>query len=380
MPYTYCDANWKDKLTAYNGQSITYDAIGNPLNDGTWNYTWTVGRQLTQMAKDGMTVQYRYDHNGLRVAKIVNGVETKCILNGKQLTHLHRGNDWMHFFYDIQGRPAKVRYNGTIYSYIHNLQGDIVGIIDIDGNVVVEYKYDAWGKLLSTIGSLAGSLGNFNPLRYRGYVYDEETGLYYLRSRYYNAATLRMISSDEFVVIGTEIAPSNLFYYGRNNPGIYVDSDGRREEALVATPQPPDEVKELVARIYDVELPAYGYKSYSEYERYIVVYYDVMEYSRGSEFVFCETEFYFDKKETKLHEFWTGKNRVYYDAAWDAIGEVASPLASVALTIAQALIDERLSFYASRVKVRKRRIKRWFDDGKEMPPEVGRWELEAVGR
>ena len=379
IPYAYGDANWKDKLTAYNGTTITYDAIGNPLNDGTWTYTWSAGRQLTQMVKDGMTIQYRYDHNGLRIAKIENGVETRYVLNGKRLTHLHRGNDWMHFFYDIQGRPAKVCYNGTIYSYIHNLQGDVVGIIDTDGNVVVEYKYDAWGKLLSTTGSLAGTLGNLNPLRYRGYIYDEETGLYYLRSRYYNAATLRMISSDEFVVIGTEIAPSNLFYYGRNNPGIYVDSDGRREEALVATPQPPDEVKGL-ARIYDVELPAYGYKSYSEYERYIVVYYDVMEYSRGSEIIYYETEFYFDKKETKLHEFWTGKNRVYYDAAWDAIGEVASPLASVALTIAQALIDERLSFYASRVKVRKRRIKRWFRKGKEMPPEVGRWELEAVGR
>ena len=115
IPYAYGDANWKDKLTAYNGTTITYDAIGNPLNDGTWNYTWTAGRQLTQMAKDGMTIQYKYDHNGLRIAKVVNGVETKYILNGKQLTHLYRGNDWKHFFYDIQGRPAKVRYNGTIY-------------------------------------------------------------------------------------------------------------------------------------------------------------------------------------------------------------------------------------------------------------------------
>ena len=125
-----------------------------------------------------MTIQYKYDHNGLRVAKIVNGVETRYVLNGKQLTHLHRGNDWMHFFYDAQGRPVKVRYNGTIYSYILNFQGDIVGIIDTDGNVVVEYKYDAWGKALFTTGSLAGTLGNLNPFRYRGYVYDEETRMY----------------------------------------------------------------------------------------------------------------------------------------------------------------------------------------------------------
>ena len=126
------------------------------------------------MAKDGMTIQYKYDHNGLRVAKIVNGVETRYVLNGKQLTHLHRGNDWMHFFYDAQGRPAKVRYNGTIYSYIHNLQGDIAGLLDGSGNVVVEYKYDAWGFLLSRTGSMAADLGKQNPFRYRGYIYDEE--------------------------------------------------------------------------------------------------------------------------------------------------------------------------------------------------------------
>lgn len=196
IPYAYGDANWKDKLTAYNGQSITYDAIGNPLNDGTWTYTWSAGRQLTQMVKDGMTIQYRSDHNGLRIAKIVNGVETRYVLNGKRLTHLHRGNDWMHFFYDIQGRPAKVRYNGTIYSYIHNLQGDVAGIIDTDGNVVVEYKYDAWGKLLSTTGTLKTTLGMLNPFRYRSYIYDEETGLYYLRSRYYRNTINRFISAD----------------------------------------------------------------------------------------------------------------------------------------------------------------------------------------
>lgn len=220
VPYAYGDANWKDKLTAYNGTAITYDAIGNPLNDGTWTYTWTAGRQLAQMSKDGMTVQYKYDHNGLRVAKIVNGVETRYILNAKRPTHLYRGNDWMHFFYDAQGRPAKVRYNGTIYSYIHNLRGDIVGIIDTDGNVVVEYKYDAWGKALSTTGTLAGTLGSLNPFRYRGYIYDEETGLYYLRMRYYGADACRFLSADRK---GTE---KSLYTYCSNSPINFGDWNG----------------------------------------------------------------------------------------------------------------------------------------------------------
>ena len=226
IPYAYGDANWKDKLTAYNGTTITYDAIGNPLNDGTWTYAWSAGRQLTQMVKDGMTIQYKYDHNGLRVAKIVNGVETRYVLNGKQLTHLNRGNDWMHFFYDAQGRPAKVRYNGTIYSYIHNLQGDVVGIIDTDGNVVVEYKYDAWGKALFTTGSLAGTLGNLNPFRYRGYVYDEETRMYWLKSRYYYPELQRFINADAFVSDDLTVKRVNLYEYCFGNPVSYVDYDG----------------------------------------------------------------------------------------------------------------------------------------------------------
>ena len=128
IPYAYGDANWKDKLTAYNGQTITYDAIGNPLNDGTWTYEWSAGRQLKQMSKEGMTIQFKYDHNGLRTSKIVNGVETKYTLHGQKLVHMTVGDDNLHFFYDRQGRPAKVGFNGMIYTYVHNLQGDIVGI------------------------------------------------------------------------------------------------------------------------------------------------------------------------------------------------------------------------------------------------------------
>ena len=77
IPYAYGDSNWKDKLTAYNGKPITYDTIGNPLNDGMWTYTWNAGRQLKRMSKEGTTIEFKYDHNGLRVGTVVNGTETK---------------------------------------------------------------------------------------------------------------------------------------------------------------------------------------------------------------------------------------------------------------------------------------------------------------
>ena len=79
-----------------------------------------------------------------------------------------------------------VTYNGVDYFYVYNLQGDVASLIDTDSTRMVEYVYDAWGNPISKTGTLAATLGTLNPFRYRGYVYDEETGLYYLRSRYYN--------------------------------------------------------------------------------------------------------------------------------------------------------------------------------------------------
>ena len=90
-----------------------------------------------------MIVEFKYNHNVLRVGKVVNGVETKYQLHGKLIMHMTVGEDNLHFFYDAQSRPAKISYNGVIYTYIHNLQGDIVGLLDSAGTLVVEYKYDA---------------------------------------------------------------------------------------------------------------------------------------------------------------------------------------------------------------------------------------------
>lgn len=102
----------------------------------------------------------------------------------------------MHFLYDAQSKIAQVEYNGAIYTYINNFQGDVIGLLDSSGNLVVEYKYDAWGKPLAVEGSLANTLGRGNSFRYREYVYDEETLLYYLRSRYYSHSISRFMVGD----------------------------------------------------------------------------------------------------------------------------------------------------------------------------------------
>lgn len=99
------------------------------------------------------------------------------------------------FSYDAHG-PMYVKYDGSTYQYITNLQGDIIAIANSQGNVVVEYTHDAWGNILSTSGSLKNTLGVYNPLRYRGYVYDTETRLYYLQSRYHDPKIGRFINAD----------------------------------------------------------------------------------------------------------------------------------------------------------------------------------------
>ena len=88
-------------------------------------------------------VEFSYNHDGLRTQKKVTKADgtvevTDYSLHGKLVTHLSRGNDEMHFFYDNKKRPAIVEFNGTLYSYIDNLQGDIVGIVDSNGSLVVE--------------------------------------------------------------------------------------------------------------------------------------------------------------------------------------------------------------------------------------------------
>ena len=102
-----------------------------------------------------------------------------------------------------------------MYYYLRNGQGDIVGIMDSSYTTVVQYSYDTWGKLISTTGSLASTLGALNPFRYRGYVYDTETQLYYLNSRYYDPETCRFISADS--QFGKGMTGYNLYAYCNNN-------------------------------------------------------------------------------------------------------------------------------------------------------------------
>ena len=232
-----------------------------PLNFGGIRSTLSVNNgftgTLTSTATFNNDVQTReidfiYDHNGMRTAKIVseNGrVEiTEYTLHGKLITHLTKRTvdengaesaEDLHFFYDVQSKPAFVKWNNTMYRYLHNLQGDIVGILDTNGNLVVEYKYDAWGKLLSIDGTVKTTLGELNPFRYREYIYDNETMLYYLRIRYYRPDLGRFVNADAQLG-GRSLLSVNLYLYCLNNPTLYFDSDGCEPQIAPSPSRPRD--------------------------------------------------------------------------------------------------------------------------------------------
>ena len=224
--YAYTDPDWGDLLTAYDGTAITYDTIGNPLYDGTWTYTWEHGRRLASMTAGTTTWSYSYNADGLRTGR-TDGTNTyQYVYTDGQLSAMYYEGTRYLFHYE-GSTPVAMYIGGTAYYYAANINGDVVAIFDNDGNRVVEYTYDAWGNILSVSGSMADTIGAINPLRYRGYVYDTETGLYYVSSRYYNPEIGRWINTDNRMSgIGGDILGYNTFAYCMNNPVNMSDPTG----------------------------------------------------------------------------------------------------------------------------------------------------------
>lgn len=187
---TYANTGWKDQLVAVNDVELTYDANGNVLTYGDREYEWESGRNLKKITDGENTYSYTYDESGIRTSKTVNGVTTYYNTKDGVIQSQTDGTNTWYFQYDTNGTPLGFIYNGVQYFYLTNQMGGVVVLSDSDGNIFAEYVYDAWGSLV-TINTADENnaeqlaLANANPLRYRGYYYDNETGYYYLQSRYY---------------------------------------------------------------------------------------------------------------------------------------------------------------------------------------------------
>ena len=219
---TYGKNDWLDQLAALDGVGITYDAIGNPLNDGTWTYEWQHGRQLKRMYNATDDISFEYNEDGLRTKKTSTTLgETVYTLHGKNIVHMTNAshNIDIHFYYGSDGKPVVMNFNGTMYGLLYNVQGDVVALFNEDSDVTVRYRYGAWGELLNCWGPEAGTVGFWQPFRYRGYLWDWETGDYYCRSRQYRSVLGRFLNADSIIT-------GNLFEYCNNAPNLQADPTG----------------------------------------------------------------------------------------------------------------------------------------------------------
>ena len=227
---------WKDQLMSWNGTAMSYDAIGNMLTKGDISYSWTLGRKLSGV-NNGKNIRYEYDHTGARIRKTVDNNVTEYRLAGDLLVAEVTNGKETSFVYDSGADLVAMIYEGKYYFYVKNLQGDIVSIVDESGTAIVNYSYDSWGRLLQIEGSKKDTIGILNPFRYRGYYYDTETGMYYLKNRYYDPEIRRFISADtmEGITASMETLHNrNLYSYCNGNPLTRKDYNGTMWGVAVA--------------------------------------------------------------------------------------------------------------------------------------------------
>lgn len=245
IKYSYQNGEWADQLTQYDGQKITYDGIGNPIDyiDGK-TFKWTRGRQLEQMTlKDGSSVTYKYNQDGLRTYKDTKESITNYQWDDSKLireTVAYKGDEKKYdiwYFYNNDDEAIGFEYSEVDNSNIvktpiyfeKNKQGDVIGLLDTKGKELVKYSYDAWGNIVDVSYENETAL-KLNHITYRGYYKDNESGFYYLQSRYYDSETGRFINADDVKILGikdTSIYKDNLYCYCNNNVVNCTDPNGK---------------------------------------------------------------------------------------------------------------------------------------------------------
>ena len=240
--FTYGADTWEDRLTGYNNKTITYDSIGNPTSYLGATLSWR-GRELAGYTKGNKQISYSYDVDGMRYRKVVyenNSLKATydyVYSDGTLILLTYTANgvpNTARFVYDSWGEPRGFMLNDTAtYLYLKNAQGDITGIVDENGSVLLTYSYTAWGKVSYSATSmesmaLAVTLSNVNPFTYRGYCYDYDIGMYYLQSRYYDPEICRFINADSTDYLGATgtLLSYNLFAYCENDGVNFVDETG----------------------------------------------------------------------------------------------------------------------------------------------------------
>ena len=219
------------RLVSYNNNPITYNST-HPFLMKTYNgYEYSYqGKRLVSVSKDDKRINYTYDLEGLIIKKRVTIVEgdlpvstttTNYYYDNRKLVKEVCGNTTISYFYDSNNQLYGYKKNSTVYFYIRDVLGNIIGILNNNGVIVSKFDYDAFGNIINQTGSV---ISNF---RYKGYYYDTDIELYYLKSRFYNPILLRFITPDSIEYLdSSSIIGLNLYAYCGNDPINMKDEEG----------------------------------------------------------------------------------------------------------------------------------------------------------
>ncbi len=218
--FGYTDANWGDLLTSYKGTPSYYDAMGNPTSFSDYKFTWKNGRELATVINRNNNVQtasYEYNSSGLRISKTTADDTVYYAYDESNNLIFEKHDDYsMVFHYDGNGVRTHFDYKSAAidasFYYRYNAQGDVIALLDSTGAIIANYDYTAYGRQIKRSGMISSAVGDRNPFRYRGYYYDNETGLYYLNNRYYDSYSGRFINTSD------SGSNNNLFAYCKNDP------------------------------------------------------------------------------------------------------------------------------------------------------------------
>lgn len=224
VDYYEYDNIWSDQITDMNGSEITYDGMGNVISyrDGM-TFQWN-GKKLSEVQSAGNSIEYTYNDEGIRTSKSVNGTETWYVIEGKDIIFEENESHQILYVYDADMDIAGMVLDGSTYYYEKNAQKDVLRILSEDGEILCSYAYDAWGNIVNISGDK--ELAQLNPIRYRSYYCDVETGLYYVESRYYDSEVGRFISADSVGNVISDYTNLNLYVYCGNDPVNYYDPSG----------------------------------------------------------------------------------------------------------------------------------------------------------
>ena len=238
--FTY-SSSYPNRLSQYNGSSISYDSYGNPLNVSGATLVYVKGHLLSSRVKSGTTTTYKYNGFGVRTYKKVGSILHRYVVEGGRInrevieeTISPYSKHYFIYLYGLNGIIGFV-YDGDKYLYEKDLQNNIIAIYKkttLSISLKARYIYDAYGnhQVLNpdgTVNTSVSFIGHLNPFRYRSYYYDEDSGFYYCQSRYYVPYLRRWLTPDDLSYLDNQdIFGCNLYLYCYDNPVMYSDKNG----------------------------------------------------------------------------------------------------------------------------------------------------------